>query len=282
MTGTHTFSTAANPRLLKASLLANAIFSALSGLSFIIFSKQATTFLGWFSPWFIIGIGVGLLGFSMVVARAATTLNTETIKGIILMDILWVVGSAILVLTPWLNPAAKWVVAELAVIVAIFAFLQSLGLQKAGIKNSFAVSTFINAPSSEVWNVLADIGTIAQWHPGVKASQLTSGEQGLGASRHCDLGGKNYLDEQVITWQSEQHLTMRITKTNLPMTADIHFYLTPKAKGTQVEVKPVYKVRYGLLGWILDMFFIRRNYTKGMQILLAGLKKHVEVSTGAR
>lgn len=276
MTRTHTFSGTPSPRLLKTSLLANAIFSALSGLSFIILSRQATTFLGWSSPWLIIVIGIGLLGFSVVVARAAFTLNTETIKHIIIMDILWVVTSAILLLTPWISLASKWVVADLALIVAIFVFLQSLGLQKAGAKNSFSISTFINASAGDVWNVLADIGNIAQWHPGVKASNLISNEGGLEASRHCDLGGKNYLDEQVVIWKPEQQLTFRITETNLPMTAEIHFHLTATARGTQVEVKPVYQVHHGLLGLVLDTFYVRRNYQKGMQTLLAGLKHHVE------
>ena len=157
---------------------------------------------------------------------------------------------------------AKWVVAELAIIVAILAFLQFWGLQRAGAKNSFSVSTLIDASASEVWNVLADIGNIAQWHPGVKASQLISNKEGLGASRHCDLGGNNYLDEQVVTWKPEQHLTFRITKTNLPMTADIHFLLTPTPRGTQVEVKPVYQVNHGLLGLLLDMFYISEELPK--------------------
>lgn len=89
----------------------------------------------------------------------------------------------------------------------------------------------------------------------------------------------SYLDEQVVTWKPEQHLTFRITKTNLPMTADIHFSLTPTARGTQVEVKPIYQVKHGLLGLLLDMFYVKRNYRKGMQTLLAGLKHHVEAQT---
>ena len=89
---TQTFSVTTSSRLLKGSLLANAVFSALSGLSFIMLSRQATTFLGWVSPWFIIVIGLGLVGFSVVVARASFTLNTQIIKTIILMDI--AVGSS--------------------------------------------------------------------------------------------------------------------------------------------------------------------------------------------
>ena len=276
---TQTFSVTSSSGLLKRSLLANAVFSALSGLSFIILSRQATTFLGWISPWFIIVIGLGLVRFSVVVTRASFTLNTQIIKYIILMDIAWVLGNMVFLLTPWMSPMAKWVVAGLAVIVAIFAFLQSLGLQRVNATNSFTISTCIDASASEVWSVLTDVGNIAQWHPGVKASHLTSKVQGLGASRHCDLGGKNYLDEQVVIYKPEQHLTFRITKTNLPMTADIHFLLTPTARGTQVEVKPIYQVNHGLLGLLLDMFYVKRNYKKGMQTLLSGLKCHVEART---
>ncbi len=273
---TQTFPVTTSSRLLQRGLLANAVFSALSGLSIIFLFRQATTFLGWVSPWFIIVIGLGLVGFSVVVARASFTLNTQIIKYIILMDIAWVLGSVLLLMTPWVSPIAKWVIAGLAIIVAIFAFLQSWGLQRVNATNSFSISTYIDTSASKVWSVLTDVGNIAQWHPGVKASYLTSKVQGLGASRHCDLGSKNYLDEQVVIYKPEQHLTFRITKTNLPMTADIHFLLTPTARGTQVEVKPVYSVKGGLLGLVLDIFYVERSYKKGMQTLLSGLKKHVE------
>jgi uncharacterized protein YndB with AHSA1/START domain len=260
--------------LLKTSLLANAIFSALSGLSFVIGAKQIATALGWFSPWLLIGIGLGLLGFSGVVARAAMSQNITMIKTIILMDIAWVIASGLLLLSPWINSRMIWVIA-LAVLIAVLALLQFQGLQKLE-SNSFGVSTFIDAPVNQVWRVLADVGTIAQWHPGVKASHRLSEHDALGASRHCDLGKNNYLDEEVILWDVEKRLTMRITKTNLPMTADIHFYLAAKDKGTHVVVKPVYQVKYGILGLILDTFYVRRTYTKGMQALLGGLKKYTE------
>lgn len=276
MTKTQPFSQTSNTRLLKTSLLANAVFSGLSGSSFILMAQQITPFLDWFSPWFIIVIGIGLLGFSLFVARAAHTLNTEAIKVIILMDILWVIASTLLLITPWLAPAAKWAATDLALVVTILAVLQSVGLKRAGAKSSFSVSVVMNASAQEVWNVLADIGTISQWHPGVKASHLISDTQGLGSGRHCDLGGGKFLEEQVITWQPKEVLTFHITKTNLPMQADINFFLEQQTGGTRVEVKPEYTVSYGLLGLVLDTFFIRRNYRKGMQTLLAGLKQHVE------
>ena len=62
----------------------------------------------------------------------------------------------------------------------------------------FLEKTLIAASQDQVWAALADIGSIYKWNPGVEGSKQTSeGEVVLGSSRMCDLGGKNYLDEQV-------------------------------------------------------------------------------------
>ena len=66
---------------------------------------------------------------------------------------------------------------------------------------SFKRSIGINAPVASVWEVLADIGSIADWNPGVVRLYVTGDRAGeVGAARHCDLGGKNYLDEEVVEW----------------------------------------------------------------------------------
>ena len=143
---------------------------------------------------------------------------------------------------------------------------------------TFAVQTTIDAPVTAVWQALADIGTIYQWNPGVKASHRTSEQaEGVGACRYCDLGGKNYLEERVVAWEPEKQLTMRITGTNLPFkTADIRFTLTPVGDQTAVTVSPLYQLHYGLAGRLLDRLYVQGNYQKGMTSLLAGLKKYVE------
>ena len=67
--------------------------------------------------------------------------------------------------------------------------------------STFATETKINAPVSEVWAALADIGGIYRWNPGVQGSHVTTEQaEGVGACRRCDLGGKNYLDEKVVKW----------------------------------------------------------------------------------
>ena len=145
---------------------------------------------------------------------------------------------------------------------------------------TFATTTTINAPVTAVWQTLADIGTIYQWNPGVQASHLTTEQaEGIGACRTCDLGGSNYLDEQVVTWEPERALTMRITGTNMPFkTADIRFTLQPNGSGTDVTVSPIYELKYGPVGKLMDRFFVKNTYEKGMRGLLSGLKQHVEGS----
>ncbi len=144
--------------------------------------------------------------------------------------------------------------------------------------STFAVTTTIQAPRTKVWEILADIGTIADWNPGVVESHLTSDEaHGIGATRYCDLGGKNYLDEQIVKWEENQRLTMRITDTNLPLKeVDIRFTLQGDDNATAVTVSPEYTMPYGVIGQLLDAVYVRRTYKKGMESLLNGLKSHAE------
>ncbi len=145
--------------------------------------------------------------------------------------------------------------------------------------SGFERSTCIKAPVASVWEVLADIGSIADWNPGVVRSYVTGDRAGdVGAARHCDLGGKNYLDEEVVEWEEGRLLTMRVVGSNMPFkTADIRFTLSAKGEGTAVTVAPAYSLRGGILGRLMDGLVVRRMYIRGMEALLSGLKAHVEV-----
>lgn len=146
--------------------------------------------------------------------------------------------------------------------------------------SSFATKTTINAPIENVWSALADIGNIYAWNPGVVESHTTSEQkEGLGATRYCDLGGKNFLDEEVVAWKPNEQLTMRITDTNMPFdTAVIRFYLKAANDETKVTVSPEYKLKFGPIGSLMDRFYVAGTYKKGMDALLAGLKQYVEAN----
>lgn len=144
--------------------------------------------------------------------------------------------------------------------------------------SSFSTEIRINAPVDRVWAALADIGTIDRWNPGVIGSQLTTNlAAGVGAARRCDLGGRNYLKEEVVEWETGKRLTLRVVDTNLPIrAADIRFTLRPDRGGTVVNVSPDYALKYGLFGKALDRAYVRGSYRKGMRALLSGLKRYIE------
>ena len=77
----------------------------------------------------------------------------------------------------------------------------------------------INASKEQVWEVLADLGAIYKWNPGVSKSYLTSGlAQGDGAERHCDLGTKgDFLKERALDWREGEGFKTEVYDTNLPL-----------------------------------------------------------------
>ncbi|MBT3271237.1 SRPBCC family protein [Candidatus Poribacteria bacterium] len=145
---------------------------------------------------------------------------------------------------------------------------------------TFSTEAQIDAAPAAVWDVLADIGSIHAWNPGVVDSRVTSDvEAGVGSSRHCDLGGRNYLDEDVVEWEPNEAITFRIVGSNMPFaTADIAFRLRSQGDTTTVTVSPDYTLKFGPLGRLMDAVMVRRMYRKGMEQMLAGLKAHVEAA----
>jgi uncharacterized protein YndB with AHSA1/START domain len=146
------------------------------------------------------------------------------------------------------------------------------------------VSTFtehiaIDAPRHTVWETLSDIGTIADWNPGLIGSHRTNDVDGVGGTRRCDLCTKHSLTEQVVHHRAPVAITFRITHTTLPFrTADIAFELTDinDRSGTGVAVTPTYTLKSRPLGRLIDAIAVRRSYRSGMRELLAGLKTHIE------
>ena len=149
--------------------------------------------------------------------------------------------------------------------------------------SKFTIQVKINAPKHKVWEVLADIGGIYKWNPGVVHSYSTSEEnRGEGATRHCDLqtvGGKRfgYLEERTVDWREGEGYKIDIYGSNLPIKSNvIEFTVKAYGDGTIVSVSPEYAIKYGLLGSLINRLFLQRKLQQAMEGLLAGLKYHVE------
>ncbi len=144
---------------------------------------------------------------------------------------------------------------------------------------SFSAQARIDAPKDKVWAVLADLGGIHKWNPGVGHSHSTSeAAGGEGATRHCDLvNPKGYLEERAFDWREGEGFKIDIYETNLPIKRNVvEFRLKEDGDGTIVTVSPEYELKFGPIGALIDSLFAGRQLRKGMDELLAGLKYHVE------
>ena len=123
---------------LKRVLLGNAIFSTVSGLSLLLFTDPIAAFMNIGMPSILMWLGVGLLLFAGLVAYHATrpTINAKQVQSIIIQDWAWVAGSAGILLFQLFN-LSFWgyaLVADVAVVVAVFALLQSRNLKRIASK----------------------------------------------------------------------------------------------------------------------------------------------------
>jgi hypothetical protein len=127
-------STQDKARLLRSALLGNSIFSFLSGLDFVLFSRPVATFLGVSSPTAILILGILLIAFAYVVFTQARNPSPDRsfTKVVIAADVLWVLGSAVLIFSDlmFFTTSGKWAIAIIADIVLFFAILQYAGLRR--------------------------------------------------------------------------------------------------------------------------------------------------------
>ena len=121
--------------LLRRTLAANAIFSAASGLAMIVLSGPLDRFMGLGLSWLLIVVGVGLLGFAVLMGLnlRRPQLNRAEAWLTVASDVSWVAASAIILIgfPDLLSTGGKWLVGLVAVAVADFALFQYLGLRQA-------------------------------------------------------------------------------------------------------------------------------------------------------
>ena len=123
-----------NESLLRKSLMANAVFSTICGLALIFASGALATLIGAVGATELIVIGVVLLFFVADLVRTALgeAIPRSRIYYFIAMDVLWVIGSAVVL---WgfsvpFTAAGRWIILLVADVVGLFAILQYLGLRR--------------------------------------------------------------------------------------------------------------------------------------------------------
>lgn len=127
------------------------------------------------------------------------------------------------------------------------------------------INRTIPASSKAIWEVLANFPNIADWNGGIKKSWSTGDQnEGVGASRHCDLKPAGALEETIAEWIPEQKLVVNIDSAKkLPIKNGVAtFELTGQGESkTEVQIDYDYAPKWNLLdkiiGGALDKQFMK-------------------------
>ncbi len=115
-TAVHTTSSTLGQRLLRI----NAFFSGLSGLALTVAASPIAAYMGIPSPLTLAVTGIWLMGFAIFLYRLASRpVSRSELITIAVMDMVWVAGSALLLVSGWIpfTTAGNWIVALTAEIV---------------------------------------------------------------------------------------------------------------------------------------------------------------------
>ena len=145
----------------------------------------------------------------------------------------------------------------------------------------FTMKRNINAPVERVWEVLSDFGSISQWSPGVKTSELTSeGPVEEGTTRYCTFAPLGGVNERIDGYVPLQRLTVSLYETfKLPISGAVADF-NISANGETTDLTLDYSYTPNRLGSLLTST-TEKQMRKGIKGLADALKTESERADAA-
>ncbi len=129
-----------------------------------------------------------------------------------------------------------------------------------------------NAPRTKVWEILADHGNVADFHPGIESSRRLDDKVGLGGTRACEFGKGQGVDEEVVEWDAGKTLAFKgIAFRKMPMQHLVGTFHLSGDKTTTVRFDLDYRMKGGFL---MDLM-ARGMMKKAGKGMFDGLEKKV-------
>jgi len=120
-------------KLLRNSLIGNALFSMLAALVILASTGWLAQFLGLRDHIALTILAISLAGYAVILlinARRPTIKISDAWMAVIL-DAVWVIGSYALIFVVPFTVGGKWLIVAVAEIVFVFAVLQTFGIRRA-------------------------------------------------------------------------------------------------------------------------------------------------------
>lgn len=196
---------------LQRYLSVNAIFSLLTGVMVLSFQEKAEQIFNLPPSNFFFILGILLIFFVLTIVLEIVKQRTLPVLWIIVQDMLWVLGSVVLlVFNPFdVSVEGNIIIALVAIVVFLIGMGQAQGLAKVDRKNrkervkEFRFTRRVNATKSKAWEVISDIENYHKVAPNIDGSTIISGEREEGMKRMCSHG-KDSWNETCTLWEEEK------------------------------------------------------------------------------
>ena len=117
-----------------------------------------------------------------------------------------------------------------------------------------------------------------EYNPGVLTAKYISVERsGVGAARECDLGKEGIIREKVIGFEDGKSISMELYERNW-LLEFMHWTTQVETVGnaTLVNQTMEYKLKFGLIGALLDKLMMKKKLDKTMNTVFESMKAYIE------
>ncbi len=138
----------------------------------------------------------------------------------------------------------------------------------------------IKTPKDQVWQVLKEVGDIAKFHPLIKKSFATTDtKSGMRARRTCELLPMGQMLEEVVQWEEGKSFTMEVIGGKM---LPPHYFmrgtieLSDMGSQTKASFTFSYKLKFGVLGRLMNALMVKPQFKKAPPKYVEGLKNYAE------
>ena len=271
---------------LQKSLQLNALFSGISGILLIAFNKYVAILFNIPNALVFQITGAALIFFSLTIVYEIKRQNLLGILLIIFQDLLWAVGSAILlILQPFeISIFGYTIIAAVALIVLFMASNQAKALAQTDSipsksNKQLSFERTVKATKASVWKVISNVANYHEVAPNVEDVKIISGE-GEGLVRSCSHG-KNSWTETCSMWDEEREYAFEVN-TAAPAYPYPFKYLKGNWKVEEIDnshtkVIMLFEIEYRkkFQNWLLHPI-LKGKFSKTAEELLDNWQRQIE------
>ena len=139
------------------------------------------------------------------------------------------------------------------------------------------VTKTIKVPAERVWKIISDFQNIQIFHPMVDhVDKLSEAGSGVGAKRRCNMYNKQSAVEEVLSWSEGKGYTVSVEATMMPVrNATARMSVEPNgAHSSNAGIEMTYTPKWGVVGWVMDLFMIRPMMRRTFSKVIDGLELH--------